>query len=483
MKFNDLKKDKKINEWLDTVNPKPSTEKNYLRAMGKYTEWMDKSPIELYTEAIADIKAGLLPTERGIKGNLNGFRRHLMKQNLSPMSVKTYMTGVTNFYKSFDIDIPKTPRSETRAQPLEENCEIPTKEDLQEVLKICDPLEKAILLTGIASGLSAQEIINLKIKDFTKGYDPEIEITTLKLRREKVKFNFITFLSPEASRAINEYLEYRNRKHNTGDVRRINQIKKQNVFSENGYLFICRLIPDEFLKSNNEELRKLGGSTLLKIYRTISEKARKSTPQGHWNLIRSHNIRKYFNSSLRNAGADTFHTEFFMGHKLDDTQGAYFNPDPKKLREIYQKYVPYLTIEKQLDISESPEYVRIKDENQILQAETARNVVERSELQELRAEVEAEKKAKEEEKQAWKSEVMGELEKKLLDALAVNEQEVNEWYGEPGPFIFEPGEMPDIPSGSDPLQGLELAVKEIGNLPEEFPDIIERIFKPKGKKE
>ena len=69
MKFNDLKKDKKINEWLDTVNPKPSTEKNYLRAMGKYTEWIDKSPIELYTEAIADIKAGLLPTERGIKGN------------------------------------------------------------------------------------------------------------------------------------------------------------------------------------------------------------------------------------------------------------------------------------------------------------------------------------------------------------------------------------------------------------------------------
>jgi hypothetical protein len=58
-------------------------------------------------------------------------------------------------------------------------------------------VEKAILLTGVASGLSAQEIIKLKSKDFTKGYDPETEITTLKLRREKVNFDFITFLSPE----------------------------------------------------------------------------------------------------------------------------------------------------------------------------------------------------------------------------------------------------------------------------------------------
>jgi len=100
------------------------------------------------------------------------------------------MTRVTNFYKAFDIEIPKIPRSERKAQPLPENYEIPTKGNLQEVLKVCDPLEKAILLTGVTSGLGAQEIINLKIKDFKKGYDPETEITTLKLRREKVGFEF-----------------------------------------------------------------------------------------------------------------------------------------------------------------------------------------------------------------------------------------------------------------------------------------------------
>lgn len=84
-------------------------------------------------------------------------------------------------------------------------------------------------MTGAASGLSAQEIINLKIKDFKKGYDPETEIIKLKPRREKVGFEFVTFLSPEASRAVPEYLEYRNRAANSGDIRKINQVEKQNV--------------------------------------------------------------------------------------------------------------------------------------------------------------------------------------------------------------------------------------------------------------
>jgi hypothetical protein len=90
---------------------------------------------------------------------------------------------------------------------------------------------------------------------------------------------------------------------------------------------------------------------------------------------------------MLNAGADSFHVEFFMGHTLDDTKSAYFRANSEKLRELYLKYIPYLTIQKESDISESSEYLRIKQEKQILQAETARHVVERSELQELKADM------------------------------------------------------------------------------------------------
>jgi hypothetical protein len=87
---------------------------------------------------------------------------------------------------------------------------------------------------------------------------------------------------------------------------------------------------------------------------------------------------------MLNNGCDYFHTELFMGHKLPGTQEHYFRANVDKLKEYYTKFIPYLTIEKELDISESPEYLAIKNENAILSAETERHVISRQEFQELR---------------------------------------------------------------------------------------------------
>lgn len=299
--------------------------------------------------------------------------------------------GVKSFFETFDIEIPKLPRT-GKAKTLEKNKEIPNKDDLLQVLKVADPLEKAILLTGVSSGLAANEICNLKVGEFKKGYDPETGITTLPLWREKVEFDFITFLSPEASQAIWDYLDYRSRTTDTNETRRKYGLQKQKVHSDNNYFFICRQIPAEFLETRDENLRKLDTLGLAKVHRRLAEKARKGTPCGDWGFIRSHNIRKYFNSALLTAGADSFFVEFTMGHTLNETRRAYFRASPEKLKEIYLKFVPYITIQKEADISERPEYLRIKQENQILQAETTRHIVERSELQELRARTESQEK-------------------------------------------------------------------------------------------
>lgn len=381
-----------IVDWIDTLNPAINTKKLYLQAMQNFTDWTGKKPEELLTEAEDEIKSGKLMRQRKIKSYLIGFRKHLQDQKLSDLSVRSKMTGVRSFYKTFDIEMPTMQRI-GKAKPLPENKAIPNKEDLQDILKVCDPLEKAVLLTGVSSGLASNEIRDLKIREFKEGYDPETEITTLDLRRKKVECDFVTFLSPEASRAVWDYLNYRERKPKYVNQKRLNQLAKQKIIDDNGYLFIIRNVPEEFLEKQDEELRQLQESTITKIYRVISEKARKNTPTGQWNLIRSHNIRKYFNSALLNAGADSFFVEYCMGHTLDDTRAAYFRASPEKLKEIYKKYVPYLTVQKELDISESPEYQKIKYENSVLQAETARHVVERSELQELRSEVERIKEA------------------------------------------------------------------------------------------
>lgn len=383
MKVTKLKQDPVIIEWLETMNAKLNTEIAYLQGMQDFTEYTGKDPETLLTEAEEDIRTGRLMRQRKIKSDLIGFRKYLQDDGKAPLTVKGRIVGVKSFFETFDIEIPKLPRT-GKAKALEKNKKIPSKEDLQEVLKVADPLEKAILLTGASSGLGANEISNITVGEFKRGYDPETGITTLPLRREKVEFDFITFLSPEASIAVWDYLEYRSRTVDTNQTRKKSRLEKQKVYNDNDCLFICRQIPAEFLEKQDDNLRKLDTRALTKVYRRLAEKARKSTPCGDWGFIRSHNIRKYFNSALLNAGADSFFVEFTMGHTLNETQGAYFRASPDKLKEIYKKYIPYLTVQKELDISESPEYQKIKQENETLAREAVRATVERSELQDLR---------------------------------------------------------------------------------------------------
>lgn len=95
-------------------------------------------------------------------------------------------------------------------------------------------------------------------------------------------------------------------------------------------------------------------------------------------------MRKYFSSALIAAGCDHAVKEYFMGHTLSAMEEAYFAVTTDKLKEIYIKFMPFLTIQKELDVSESPEYKKLLEDNKTLFVETERYRVERQELQDLR---------------------------------------------------------------------------------------------------
>ena len=406
MKYNELIKDDYIQQWILDAEVSTSTEKAYIHTMQYYTEFTKKTPEELIREAKKEIRDGLSMDERRIRFYLNNFRKGLQDQKLAPLTVRNRMVGVRSFYSSYYIDLPKLKKI-GKARPTQENSyQIPTKEDIRVVLQHCDPLERALVLVGCASGLSAIDIINLKIKDFKDGHDPKTEITTLSLVRRKTEVKFYTFLTPEASRAVWDYIAFRERKPKVARPYRLRQLEKQRVTRPDGYLFVQKNIPEEYLDVSEDELnerlpekrnqawqkrediRQVDKKTFMNLYRNLAERAQKAAPHGYWSLIRSHNMRKFFNTALVNAGCNNIYVELWMGHTIDSTRDAYYRPDPQEIIKIYQQYVPYLTIQKELDISESPEYQKIKNENQILASETARHVIERKELQDLRSELE-----------------------------------------------------------------------------------------------
>jgi integrase len=349
MKAIELRNDKFIKRWLSGKRATQETAKSYVQSMQMFTEFVSKTPEELILEAEAEIKAGLLMRERNIDLYLIDFREAQENQNLAATTVMTRLAAVMSFYKYYNIQLPILPRSIRKAKPELKRKAIPKKDDIREILKFADIRDRAMLLIGVSSGLSIVDIANLKIGDFKHGYDPVTKITTLHIVRTKTNYEFYTFLSPEASKAVNDYLDWRNR-----------QEDGKKVTTDNGYLFITYEIPPEYRTTKKEEYRKLNKKALIERYRDLNGASGQKAEFGEYNLIRSHNMRRFLNSTLLANSASIFFVDFILGHELDATRSAYFRADPDSLKEEYKKYIPFITIEKSLDISESEDFKRMK---------------------------------------------------------------------------------------------------------------------------
>lgn len=378
---------------MSDIGASDNTKLSYLVGMQQFTDYTNKTPLQLIQEAELEIKSGLLMRERNITAYLREYRESFEKKGNAPLTVKNRMNAVCSFYRHYEIQLPVLPRSTKKAKPEAKRSNKITKEDLQEILVHADLLERAVIIVGASSGLSVNEIINLKVRDFTDGYDQETGITTLKLLRQKTDFQFVTFLTPEASVAVQTYLDFRNRKICNNGIRVFNQVKKQNVVidkdgkpAKHGYLFIGRVIPGEYLKTKNpiekEDLRKLDRGSILAMYRRLNEEAQKSTEFGEWNIIRSHNVRKYFFNQLDGKIPES-KLEFMMAHEIEGTKKYYkWTEDPTELLEEYKKHMGNLIIEKQLDYTVIPEYQEMKSE--LAQLKTEKETL----FSELREEIE-----------------------------------------------------------------------------------------------
>jgi integrase len=431
MNNTELKENVEIKKWFSGINASDNTKQSYLQAMQAYTDKTGKTPEQLILEAEAEVRAGKLMRERTIFTYLPEFRELLEKKELAPLTIKNRMTGICSFYKYYNIDLPVLPKNMNRARPQKKRRDIPTKEDIQAILKFCDPLERALVLLGASSGLAATEISNLKVGDFKKGQDDKTKITVLHVTRTKENdYEFHTCLSPEATMAIEIYLAYRSRAVETEDKERLEQLEKQRVTSDNDYLFISRAVPDDYLsfydldksKKENarlrEKMRKLDTTAIMAIYRRLSEKAQMSAPSGDWNIIRSHNLRRFFNTTLLNAGASIFLVDYAMGHALDSTHDAYYRNDPQKLREHYSEYVHLLTINKETDEELMQKYEEEVKKSKALETDVVKMAIERTELQDLREQLELERADRNEYERnvdALMDLKMAEFSKKMMD--------------------------------------------------------------------
>jgi hypothetical protein len=149
---------------------------------------------------------------------------------------------------------------------------------------------------------------------------------------------YITFNSPESTNAIIDYLEDRSEKH---------ELKIDN------YLFVYR----------EKQMKERG---FAGYFSRLNDTCNFGW-LGRQRFFRSHGLRKFFGSTLKNNGMDKLDADWLLGHKTDAVTEAYFMPDTHRLKKDYMDVLPHLSLEKIETVTiESPDVQELKKYNVML---------------------------------------------------------------------------------------------------------------------
>ena len=322
----------------------------YINALQRYVEYTGMTLGKLIEEAQKEEQKGIPTEKRHVGKRLIGFRKHLKGLQLSPASIRRMLAAVKSLYiNGYSIQVPKLGRDRDLANRIKiENKGIPSREDIIKVLKTADLRERCIILGISSSGLSTTDFVDLQVKDFKEGYDKKTGITTLDMRRTKTQQDFVSFFSVEATEAFNEYLAWRNKeKPKTAHPDILKGWEKHRVYSDEDYLICKKYIPDEYLESRDEELRRENEKGLQSVFRTLAVRAGIARESGMWNMFRAHKLRSWFFSTLINKKCALEHAEIFMGHSSQlgkSTNGTYYGLNIENLKETYLEYMPHLSL-------------------------------------------------------------------------------------------------------------------------------------------
>lgn len=310
-----------LNDFVLIRNLKEITKKSYKTSLNLYTDFNNKEFLDLIIEAETEETNKIRWKNRKLKQRLIKFRNFLTA-NYRKNYAKTTFSRIVTLYRHYDIEVHDLPTQSSKnfneSPPITYN-DLPDKSIIKKALRKSDSQMKAIILFMASSGCARRETLNLTIEDFinaTRDYhnSNNIEdvlkilkkkrkvIPTFKMKRQKTNKYYFTFCTPEATKAIIKHLSERN---NLNPSSKIFPIHPESL-SRN------------FIKINSE--LKLGKS-------------------GTYNRFRSHNLRKFHASSLKNDGMLIDDINSMQGKSRNITDEAYFFENPEALKKKYLSHI------------------------------------------------------------------------------------------------------------------------------------------------
>jgi len=265
-------------------------------------------------ESLDDLARNIQSGEVDLVTSLNSWLDKLDQNNRSPQTQSVYFASVKKFvqvvlpdleFKWKRVDLPTVYR-------VEED-RVPTKEELRTLMYHGILKDKLITTFAASSGVRENTLVSLKVSDVDLETYEDVGVVYVKPLAVKGRVQYVTCITPEAKKFLQQYLEYRERRGEKIDA---------NSF------IVGKPISVQGLRYRWSRLLKKAGK---------DEKPRT------FHALRMHTLRKFFRTSMELAGVSKSFTEKMMGHKgyLDQ---AYFKPAGDQIVNEYRKAIPNLTI-------------------------------------------------------------------------------------------------------------------------------------------
>jgi integrase len=287
-------------------------------------------------QIIATIKKGKID----VYTMLNSFVTYLQKETpngptMMPRTIISYMTSARSYLGYVDVDIAEKKFQYRVSMPTlyKEDEQALDASDIREIIVHCDNLRlKAYLLVLASGGMRAMEALAIREADINwNGIDfadpaDVLEPTTVKMRREysKTRRERHIFISNEAARCVNDWLNWRDR----------NQSPGARAAGRDDLVFGRAKHPSGLYSKMRVQFRR----ALTKANRST----KKEDGIARRGLVTFHSFRRFVKTTIANQTRNSDYSEWFLGH----FKSPYYTNKPEELKRIYKedcmKYLTFL---------------------------------------------------------------------------------------------------------------------------------------------
>jgi integrase len=247
-------------------------------------------------------------------------------KKLKYWSIQVYCAALLHFFEMNDVVL--NTKKIKRFLPNDEghyNQDRPySTDEIVKILDKCDIRSRVIILLMTSTGMRIGALPCLRLSDIKKMN--EFGLYLVYVYSQSKKDRYYTFTTPECAKAIDDYLDFRNR---CGEE-----------FNEKSPLLRSKVTLD------NPFTAKAPKPTSVRAIQLIIEGLLKQAGPGHNKnqVMRTHGFRKFYANQCSRAHIDYPTREYLIGHKLPGQELSYNRLTEEDRLAEYVKVIPHLTI-------------------------------------------------------------------------------------------------------------------------------------------